>query len=130
MAGIPTVIHTQAKKQGYLSKGGKSLSGWKKRWFVLDDESLRYFTDNSVRKLRRKDSKEARQIEKEIRLNLMNLFSPSNPSDTTIAAHKNEGHDLSEGIRRVRVLAGREEALFPLGIVSEGCSLLFLPNRL
>ena len=49
MAGIPTVIHTQAKKQGYLSKGGKSLSGWKKRWFVLDDESLRYFTDNSVR---------------------------------------------------------------------------------
>jgi hypothetical protein len=49
MAALPTVIQTQARKQGYLSKGGKSLSGWKKRWFVLDDESLRYFTDNSVR---------------------------------------------------------------------------------
>lgn len=51
MAALPTVIQTQAKKQGYLSKtGSNSLSGWKKRWFVLDDESLRYFTDNSVRK--------------------------------------------------------------------------------
>ena len=48
MAALPTVIQTQAKKQGYLSKTGKGLSGWKKRWFVLDDESLRYFTDNSV----------------------------------------------------------------------------------
>lgn len=52
MAALPTVIQTQAKKQGYLSKGGKSLSGWKKRWFVLDDESLRYFTDNSLTKLK------------------------------------------------------------------------------
>lgn len=49
MAALPTVIQGQARKQGYLTKaGGNSLAGWKKRWFVLDDESIRYFTDNSV----------------------------------------------------------------------------------
>jgi hypothetical protein len=43
-------IH-QSKKQGYLTKlGGKGIKkNWRQRWFVLDDQNLYYFTDDTVR---------------------------------------------------------------------------------
>jgi hypothetical protein len=43
---------TNTRKQGYLVKlGGKGLNrNWKKRWFILDDHSLYYFTDEMASK--------------------------------------------------------------------------------
>jgi len=40
-----------AAKQGYLTKeGGKGLKkNWKKRWFILQEEYLYYYTDDAVR---------------------------------------------------------------------------------
>ena len=41
----PTVLTSngQITKEGYLTKRGKSFGGWKSRFFVLDDPTLRYY---------------------------------------------------------------------------------------
>lgn len=44
-SGSPVTMHSEGKltKEGYLTKRGKNFGGWKARFFVLDDPTMRYY---------------------------------------------------------------------------------------
>lgn len=44
-SGSPVTVHSEGRliKEGYLTKRGKNFGGWKARFFVLDDPTMRYY---------------------------------------------------------------------------------------
>lgn len=44
-SGSPVTLHSEGRltKEGYLTKRGKNFGGWKARFFVLDDPTMRYY---------------------------------------------------------------------------------------
>ena len=44
------VMESKPRKRGWLYKTGKfSDDQWKRRWFVLEDQQLRYYDSDKVR---------------------------------------------------------------------------------
>ncbi|CAI8043468.1 Dual adapter for phosphotyrosine and 3-phosphotyrosine and 3-phosphoinositide [Geodia barretti] len=78
-----TSIHSVslASKAGYLVKMGAKVKSWKKRWFVLKDKNLSYYTkDTDTRPLRVIDLSQATSIscsdEYEEKANLFKIVLP------------------------------------------------------